>query len=349
MADFVMPTNTRAPVRSAEKNDPVVVDADVVVLGTVDVRRGPIGHIATDGTTLVVTNYGDNSVSVIDADTLTVESTVTVAGEPFTAAATDDRAYVSATSASYDSVSVVDTDTKAVIAFHPLAFSVTAVAVSPDGKRVFAGRSGRDHVDIAVIDITSDRVGTIDLAGGAGINVDAIRVSPSGKRVYAATTDVRGSRLMVVDAETARVIGTVMIGPPIRDLALSPDGRIAYILSCDPVHGGVVDVIDLTTHAITGTAAIGGFPMQMTLSTDGTRAYIVDSDHVAVLCTKTQEVVDVITVGAQPSCLAVSPNGDRLYVADYAGGVTALSVDSQFIATDVLAVPDLRELEPATA
>ena len=346
MANVVMPTNTRAPKRSKAKNDADVVDAEVVVLGAVDVRRGPIGDIATDGTTLVVTNCGDDSVSVIHADTLTVESTVSIVGEPFASAATDDRAYVSTTSASYDAVSVVDTDARAVIASYPLAFSVTAVAVSPDGKRVFAGRSGRDHVDIAVIDITSDGVGTIDLARGAGISVDAIRVSPSGKRVYAATTDVRGSRLVVVDAETARVIGTVMIGSPIRDLALSHDGRTAYILSCDPVHGGIVDVIDLTTHAITGTAGIGGFPMQMTLSAAGTRAFIVDSDHVAVLCTKTHEV-DVITVGAQPSCLAVSPNGDRLYVADYAGVVTALSVDSQFVATDVLAVADLRELEAA--
>ena len=349
MANFVMPTNTRAPEWSKAKNDAVVVDPDLVVLGAVDVGRGPIGDIAADGTTLVVTNSGDNSVSVIDADTLTVESTVTVTGEPFATAAIDDRAYVSTASASYDSVSVVDTDAKAVIASYPLAFSVTGVAVSPDGKRVFAGRSGRDQADIAVIDITSDRVGTIDLAGGAGINVDAVRVSPSGKRVYAATSDVRGSRLVVVDAETARAIGAVMIGSPIRDLALSPDGSIAYVLSCDPVHGGIVNVIDLTTHAITGTAGIGGSPMQMTLSADGARAYIVDHDDVAVLCTVTNEVVDAITVGAQPSCVAVSPTGDRLYVADYAGVVTALSVDSQFIATDVLAVPDLRELRPATA
>ncbi|WP_241365347.1 hypothetical protein, partial [Klebsiella pneumoniae] len=39
-----------------------------------------------------------------------------------------------------------------------MAFSVTALAISPDGKRVFAGRTGHDRIDIAVIDTTAERV-----------------------------------------------------------------------------------------------------------------------------------------------------------------------------------------------
>jgi YVTN family beta-propeller protein len=347
MANFLMPEGTT----DSHVNDEAHVDADVAPVGTVAVRRGPIGDIAA-GASVVVTNYGDDSVSFLNPDTLVVEDSIGVPGEPFAAVVSDDRAYVSTSSAGYDAVSVIDTNTRTVIATYPLAFGVTALAVSPDGKRVYAGRNGRDHVDVAVIDTTAERVGTIDIATGAGIGIDAIAVDPTGKRLYVATTDARGSQLVVVDAETARVDRKVWVGSPIRDLAFA-DGT-AYVLTSDRVRGGAVSVIDMSTNRITDTIELGiGAPTQMTLSPDKTRAYVVDYDHVAVLCTLSLEVVNTVTVDTRPSCVAVNFDGGRLYVADYAGDVSAFSIAStmppsysQFVATDPIA---LRELEPATA
>ena len=246
---------------------------------------------------------------------------------------------------------MIDTNTRTVIATYPLAFGVTALAISPDGKRVYAGRTGRDHVDVAVIDTTAERVGTIDIATGAGIGVDAISVDPSGKRLYVATTDARGSQLVVVDAETARVDRKVWVGSPIRDVAFA-DGT-AYVLTSDRVRGGAVRVIDMSTNRITDTIELGiGAPTQMTLSPDKTRAYIVDYDHVAVLCTLSHEVVTIVTVDARPSCVAADSDGGRLYVADYAGDVSVFSVAStlpqvysQFLATEPIALPETRELK----
>jgi DNA-binding beta-propeller fold protein YncE len=94
----------------------------------------------------------------------------------------------------------------------------------------------------------------------------------------------------------------------------------------------------------------------MTLSPDKTRAYVVDYDHVAVLCTLTHEVVTTVAVDARPSCVTVNSDGGRLYVADYAGDVSVFSIAStlpllysQLVATDPIALPEARELEPATA
>jgi YVTN family beta-propeller protein len=348
MANFLMPNR----IAESDVNDVARVDPDVAPVGTVAVRRGPIGDIAA-GASVIVTNYGDDSVSFLNPETLVVEDTIAVPGEPFAAVVSDDRAFVSTSSASYDAVSVIDTNTRTVIATYPLAFGVTAVAVSPDGKRVYAGRNGRDHVDVAVIDTTAERVGTIDIATGAGIGVDAIAVDPTGKRLYVATTDARGSQLVVVDAETARVDRKLWVGSPIRDLAFA-DGT-AYVLTSDRVRGGAVSVIDMSSNRITDTIDLGiGAPTQMTLSTDKTRAYVVDYDHVAVLCTLTHEVVNNVTVDARPSCVAVNFDGGRLYVADYAGEVNAFSIAStlpllysQLVATDAIALPV--ELAPATA
>ena len=347
MANFLMRKSTPA----SEVNEEAHVDPDVTCVGDIAVRRGPIGAIAAGAGSVAVTNYGDDSVSLLNVDTLMVEDTIAVDGEPFAAVVTDDRAYVSTSSASFDGVSVIDTHTKTVIATYPLAFGVTALAISPDGKRIYAGRTGRDHVDVAVIDTTAERVGTIDIATGAGIGVDALDVDPSGKRLYVATTDARGgSQLVVVDTETARVERTVWVGSPIRDLAFA-DGT-AYVLTSDRTRGGAVCVIDLSTNRITDTVELGGAPTQMTLSPDKTHAYIVDYDQVVVLCTLNLEVVNSVTVSARPSCIAVSPDGGRLHVADYAGGVTVFAVPllySRFMATDPIALRQPRELEPRSA
>jgi len=349
MANFLLPESTT----DSHVNNEAHVDPDVALVGTVAVRRGPIGDIAA-GDVVVVTNFGHDSVSFLNPDTLALEETIGVPGEPFAVVMSDDRAYVSTSSASHDAVSVICTNTRTVIATYPLAFGVTALAVSPNGKRVYAGRTGHDHVDVAVIDTTADRVGTIDIATGAGIGIDAIVVDPTGTRLYVATTDARGSQLVVVDAETTRVDRKVWVGSPIRDIAFA-DGT-AYVLTSDRARGGAVSVIDMATNRITDTIELGiGAPTQMTLGPDKTRAYIVDYDHVAVLCTLSHEVVTNVTVGARPSCVAVDSEGDRLVVADYAGDVTVFTVAStlpqlysQLVVTEPLALTAARKLEPAT-
>src|SRR6476659_1936291 len=351
MANFLMPNGTA----DSRVNDEAHVYPAVAPMGAVAVRRGPIGDIAANGV-VVVTNYGDDSVSFLNPYTLMVEDSIGVPGEPFAVVVSDDRAYVSTSSASYDAVSVIDTNSKTVISTYPLAFGVTALAISPDGKRVYAGRTGNDHVDVAVIDTTAERVGTVDIATGAGIGVVANAVAPTGKRLYVATTDARGSQLVVVDAETARVDRKVWVGSPIRALAFA-DGT-AYVLTSARSHGGAVSVIDMSTNRITDTVELGiGAPTQMTLGPDKTRAYVVDYDRVAVLCTLTHEVVTTVSVGALPSCATVDSDGDRLYVADYAGEVSAFSIAStltplysQLIAsTDPRALRASRELEVASA
>jgi DNA-binding beta-propeller fold protein YncE len=346
MANFLMPMGTP----DAHETH---VDPDVTPLDPVEVRRGPIGDVAANAATVVVTNYGHDSVSFVNSDTLVVEDTIGVPGEPFAVVVSDDRTYVSTSSASHDAVSVIDTNTRTVITTYPLAFGVTALAVSPDGKRVYAGRTGHDHVDVAVIDTTAERVGTIDIASGAGIGLDAITVDPTGKRLYVATTDARGSQLVVVDAETARVDRKVWVGSPIRDICFA-DGT-AYVLTSDRARGGAVSVIDMATNRITDTIELGvGAPTQMTLSPDKTRAYIVDYDHVAVLCTLTHAVVNTVTIDARPSCVTVTSDGGRLFIADYAGDINAFSVDSslpllysQLVATEPISLSEPRALEPA--
>lgn len=335
---------------SARSNSVTVGTQDVDLLKSMTVGRGPISDIAVDGDTVVVTNFGDDSIAVLDADTLSVHGGV-FAGQPTTVAVAGDRAYVAVSSASYDAIAVIDTVNGDVLREYPLSFNVTAVATSADGKRIYAGRAGEEGVDIAVIDAAAERVGTIYVAKGADATIDALCLDATGRRLYVGVSDSRSSRLITVDVETARVRRTLEIGGPIRGLELGMDST-AYVLTSDIADGGVLYVVDLVNNRITADLTVAKAPTQLVLSQDGARAYVVDYDHVAVVDTEDRAVVAEVSVGARPSAVALS--GNRLYVADYDGGVTVYAVTasvpmlySQFVNAPSLVASEPRELEPA--
>ncbi|SPM35337.1 YVTN family beta-propeller repeat protein [Mycobacterium rhizamassiliense] len=358
----------------------------------IPVGNGPISGLATngDGSRLIVSNYGGNSVSVIDTDRCRVIETIDGLDEPFALAGAGpgtDRAYVSTVSPAYDSIAVLDTATHSVVATHSLALSVSDLAVAARGRRVYASRNGANVADVAVLDTETGEIETIELGvREPGTTADCVCVGPGGDSVYVGVNGSAGGRLVVIGTDappdeparprwrqqpatrprdraqtSSRVVGSVDIGLPVRGIALSPDGALAYVASCDPDVGVVVDVVDTRRHKISSTRKLGelsGILTGLTLSADGDRAYLVSDDRVTVLCTLTHDIVGTLRAPAQPSCVVESPDGKRLYVADYSGAVTVapvswagqLSVEDALPCDDVPAawvMPELMAYEPA--
>ena len=147
------------------KKAPIVVE--------IPVQNGPISGIVAspDGSRLMVTNYGGDSVSIIDTDSCRVVDTVSGVQEPFAIArgraaeAAPTGSTSSSVSRAYDSIEVIDVSTSTVVATHPLALSVSDLAVSPDEGYVYASRNGTGGTDVAILDTTTGRIEVIDIAG----------------------------------------------------------------------------------------------------------------------------------------------------------------------------------------
>jgi YVTN family beta-propeller protein len=343
------------------KKDPIVVE--------ISVQNGPISGIVAspDGSRLMVTNYGGDSVSIIDTDSCRLVETVPCVQEPFAIAAggpdaiAPDRVYVSSVSGAYDSVEVIDVSTNTVVATHPLALRVSDLAVSADGRFVYASRNGNDSADVAALHTTTGRVEVVDI-GGPGTTTQCVRTSPNAGLVYVGTNGPAGGRLVVLahPGDTPlRVIAVVEIGMAVRDVAISPDGAVAYVASCCPELGAVLDVIDVRTHQVTSTRKLGEISGNLTgctLSRDGDRAYLVGDDGITVLCTLTQDILGTVAVTGQPSCVVESPDGTRLYLADYSGAVIVtpvpFAIEGATHRGDVSAewvMPELLQYAPALA
>jgi YVTN family beta-propeller protein len=204
---------------------------------TPDGARHPPPHLraeepgrAGDATNKVyVANGSSNNVSVIDAVKNKVVATISVGLHPIGVAVSPvqrkredehERGDVSGRDREPDggkvyvanelsnSVSVIDTATNTVIATIPVGTDPRAVAVSPDGSRVYVTNANHSQPagTVSVIDgETNTAIATIPV-GNTPVGVS---VTPDGSRVYVANAF---SPVSVIDAVKNKVVSTITVG-----------------------------------------------------------------------------------------------------------------------------------------
>ncbi len=204
----------------------VVDTASNTVVNTVTVGRSP-HEVAVNpaGTRVYVSNRDSSTVAVIDASTNTVVATIGVGLFPRGLAVNPagTRLYVANSGGIFNStVSVIDTQNNAVLATPRVGEAAYNLAITPDGKRVFVTNTGSRT--ISVIDTQCDReVATIS-TGATGSDVPVgIAINRIGTLVYA--TLGPASRVLVIDAESLAVTGSIAVGnSPQASPAFGPGG-----------------------------------------------------------------------------------------------------------------------------
>lgn len=143
----------------------------------------------------------------------------------------------------------------------------------------------------------------------------AVVVAPDNKTVY--VSDRTSGALVILNTESGTHTGQIALHGDPRGLALSTDGNTLFVAE----HGaGTVAVIDTTQGKVASRIAVGKWPTAVALADQSQRLYVGNQDDhtVSVIDLQTTPATSIgrILVTREPSSLAVTPDGQRIVVAN---------------------------------
>jgi YVTN family beta-propeller protein len=195
---------------------------------------------------IVQTNAAGDSVMLIDPVTNTVVGQIDGIEVNHGAAPAPDGSRLYVTNEAESTVDVADLKTLKVIKRIPLTNHPNNIAVSKDGRRVYAaivaGAGAVDVIDAA----TLTRVKTIRTEGG----IHNVYVSPDGRFVVAGS--IPGRKVIVIDQKTEEIVWTVATDDGVRPIGFekNADGSTKRLFVQLSNFNGFI-TIDFNTHQVT--------------------------------------------------------------------------------------------------
>jgi YVTN family beta-propeller protein len=181
--------------------------------------------MSADGHRLVVANATSGSVSLVDLPSARVVAETPVGRSPFGIAITHDGAHAVVTNQDSNDIALLDVGGHSlrVVKHIPVGDRPRGVALSPDGTTAWVALSAASSV--AVIDLRSARVTDVIAVATEPWH---IAITPDGAR--AVVDCARGRDASVIDTGSHKILFSVpLAGPNERHVAISPDGKWAYI------------------------------------------------------------------------------------------------------------------------
>lgn len=168
-------------------------------------------------------------IAVIDAVGLTVAAPIPVQFDPWQIVADGTGyAYVSGGSGQWTNVLAVNLATGSAVKSSPNVFDQTGLQLHPDKTRIYGADTGLSPSDIHRFDLTAGAIkpsydspyhGDYPMCGD-------VRIHPAGTTLYTRC----GHVFLASNTKTSDMTWTGDIGIEWRDLAIRPDGKIAYVV-----------------------------------------------------------------------------------------------------------------------
>lgn len=259
-----------------------------------------------------VANEGADSLSVVDAATNAVVSTLEGIQAPHNVQLSSDGDTAYAVSGSTNRVVAIDTASYAVHAVADTGPGPAHVIEAPNGK-VYVTNAGDGTVSVyraaALTPVTS-----IDLGGMP----HGLRAAADGSVIVVANT--MAGRLDLIDPTTDAPRGSVPVGSEPLQVAVTADGRHAYSSVTEPPS---VVKVDLMTQKVVGSTDVPTPPVQLYLTPD--ESAVVSADQgtaeapgrtVSVIDTEAMVPRGTVDAGAGPHGVVIDNDATRAWVTN---------------------------------
>lgn len=253
---------------------------------------------------------------------------------------------------SLDLINITDRTILQSLPYPHSGASPIGICLSDDGHNIFV-TDATDHINIATLDKNNilhwkKSIALPKAAIGGHPVPCGLALEEAKNKIY--VTLSRSNSLAVVNLKDTADIVQIPVGIAPYDVVIASPHK-AYVTNLggrrprkgettyntsgsqvlvDPKTGianhGSVSVIDLYRNTQEKDIAVGLLPTDMLLSPDHNKLYVAcaNSDIVSIIDTKTDEVIDTLSVhtqkdipfGSAPNALAISPDGKYLYVAN---------------------------------
>jgi len=275
-----------------------------------------------------VSNEKDNTLSVIDLESLSVVDTIEVGMRPRGITFSKDfkKLYICASDS--DSVQVMDVATQQIIADLPSGEDPEQFALHPDDRQLYIANE-----DSAVVTVVDTQERTVIAQIDVGVEPEGMAVSPDGK--WAVNTSETTNMLHWIDTSTFELVDNSLVGQRPRHVEFSDDGKVLWASS---EIGGTVTVMDVASRKplklidfkIPGVHRDKIQPVGIKLTSDGRYAFVAlgPANHVAVVDAKTFKVEKYLLVGRRVWQMDFANNQALLLTTNgVSGDVSVIDVD----------------------
>jgi len=310
----------------------IIEVASLKVTNEIKVGAGPTGVAVSPGGDIVyVANRLDDTISVVDLTAGKATHQIAVANQPYDIIVGKEGTVYVACVGKDEVVQVIDSETLAVKQTIPVDQNPRHLAISADGKTLLVTCDAYDTTRyLDVIDLPTAKVRqrialemVSNIRGVAFVRPDVVMIAHLNPNPFSPLTQVQqgwvntnGITLVFLSGEKSQAVGllfdevTRYYSNP-YDIAIAPDGKLAYV-TC----GGADQVIVVDVAKAIGLIEKTPIEKRPTLRN--------------TLSISRQFVVTQIPVGMNPYGIVISPDGKLVFVANHLGNsVSIIDTGSQ--------------------
>ncbi|MEL6511297.1 MAG: YVTN family beta-propeller repeat protein [Pseudomonadota bacterium] len=274
-----------------------------------------------------VSNEKDDTISVIDIETMEVVRTIDVGERPRGITFSQDYSVLYVCASDSDTVQVIDPETGEVLHELPSGEDPEQFVLHPDDRHLYI--ANEDDAITTVVDTQTRKVvAQIDV----GIEPEGMAVSPDGE--IAITTSETTNMAHWIDTKTQELFANTLVDSRPRHAEFVREGSELWVSA---EIGGTITVFDRETQAekakinfeVEGVHPDRVQPVGFELTEGDTHAFVAlgPANHVAVVNAETYEVEDYILVGRRVWHMDFNADRSLLFTTNgVSGDVTVIDV-----------------------